>query len=68
MELKKLTTQEKNNMKEYKVDTLVTLNIPITVEANNMKEAEEQAIKDAHSSYHFGESVAWVKADWIEKQ
>tara|TARA_A100001011_G_C13563410_1_gene537331 strand:- start:153 stop:320 length:168 start_codon:yes stop_codon:yes gene_type:complete len=55
-------------MKEYKVDTLVTLNIPITVEANNMKEAEEQAIKDAHSSYHFGESVAWVKADWIEKQ
>ena len=54
-------------MKEYRVDTLVTLSIPISVEANNIKEAKEQAIEDAHSSYHFGESVAWVKVDTIEK-
>mgnify|MGYP003153195983 CR=1 FL=1 len=54
-------------MKEYKVDTLVTLNVPITVVANNIQEAKAKAIKDAHSSYHFPESVAHVKIDWIEK-
>jgi len=54
-------------MKEYRVDTLVTLSIPISVEANNIKEAKEKAIEDAHSSYHFGESVANVNVDTIEK-
>lgn len=54
-------------MKEYRVDTLVTLSIPISVEANNIKEAKEQAIKDAHDSYHFGESVANVKIDTVQK-
>jgi len=54
-------------MKEYRVDTLVTLSIPISVEANNIKEAKEKAIEDAHSSYHFGESVASVEVDSVEK-
>jgi hypothetical protein len=54
-------------MKEYRVDTLVTLSIPISVEANNIKEAKEQAMKDAYDSYHFSESVANVKIDTVEK-
>jgi hypothetical protein len=54
-------------MKEYNVDTEITLVIPIKVEAKNMKEAKEQAIETANQSYHYGECVRRVRVDTIEK-
>ena len=54
-------------MEDYTVDTLVTLKISINVEAKNIEEAKEKAIKVAYDSYHFGKSVWDVKTDDIEK-
>lgn len=54
-------------MKEYTVDTEITLVVPITVEAKNIKDAKAQAIEDAHSSHHYGEVVRKVRVDTVEK-
>ena len=60
--MNKLTTSEEN-MKEYTVDIDITLAIPITVEADNLKEAKEKAKEVAHSSHHYGEAVRNVVVD-----
>jgi hypothetical protein len=54
-------------MKDYSVDTEITLVVPIKVEAKNKKEAKEQAIETAWQSYHYGECVRKVRVDTIEK-
>jgi hypothetical protein len=54
-------------MKEYRVDTEITLVIPIYVEANNIKDAKEKAIAEGYESHHYGECVRRVKADTVEK-
>ena len=55
------------NTKYYTVDTLVTLNISINVEANNQKEAKEKAFQEATDSPHYGETLWNVRVDSIEK-
>ena len=54
-------------MKEYRVDTEITLVVPITVEAENINDAKAQAIEEAHSSHHHGECVRRVRVDTVEK-
>jgi len=54
-------------MKEYRVDTEITLVVPITVEAENINDAKAQAIEEGYSSHHHGECVRKVRVDTVEK-
>ena len=54
-------------MKEYRVDTEITLVVPITVEAENINDAKAQAIEEGYSSHHHGECGRKVRVDTVEK-
>jgi len=54
-------------MKEYRVNTEITLVVPITIEAENINDAKAQAIEEANSSHHHGECVRKVRVDTVEK-
>ena len=51
----------------YNVDTLVTLRIPIDVEAKDKEEAQEKAFKVAYDSYHYGNAIYDVETFRLEK-